>query len=132
MWKMDPMSDFDIHLVFTLPPRDSTLQYKRCVHLWNNFPCITTLQTLFWYRYTYMTFRPPDLCTFISGKLKNVVLWEIYLNLWSPPLGDQSWNQTSELKAHAQMNEWMNKWFQNEELIQLYMLNNFYISCCLC
>ena len=43
MWKMDPMSGFDIRLVFTLPPRDSTLQYKRCVHFWNNFPCITSL-----------------------------------------------------------------------------------------
>ena len=43
MWKMDSMSGFDIRLVFTLPPRDSTLQYKRCVHLWNNFPCIITL-----------------------------------------------------------------------------------------
>ena len=42
MWKMDPMSDFDTRLVFTLPLRDSTLQYKRCVHLWNNFPCIIT------------------------------------------------------------------------------------------
>ena len=29
--------------VFTLPPRDSTLQYKRWVHLWNNFLCIITL-----------------------------------------------------------------------------------------
>ena len=29
MWKMGPMSGFDICLVFTLPPRDSTLQYKR-------------------------------------------------------------------------------------------------------
>ena len=37
---MDPMSGCDIRLVFTLPPRDSTLQYKRCVHLWNYFPCI--------------------------------------------------------------------------------------------
>ena len=36
MWKMDPMSGCDICLVFTLPPRDSTLQY-------NNFPCIKTL-----------------------------------------------------------------------------------------
>ena len=26
------MSGFDIRLVFTLPPRDSTLQCKRCVH----------------------------------------------------------------------------------------------------
>ena len=30
-------------LVFTLPPRDNTLQYKRCVHFWKNFPCITSL-----------------------------------------------------------------------------------------
>ena len=43
MWEMDPMSGFGIRLVFTLPPRDSTLQYKRCKHLWNNFPCIKTL-----------------------------------------------------------------------------------------
>jgi len=43
MWKMDPMSGLDIRLVFTLPPRDITLQYKRCVHFWNNFPCITSL-----------------------------------------------------------------------------------------
>ena len=43
MWKMDPMSGCDIRLMFTLPPRDSTLQYKRCVHLWNKFPCIITL-----------------------------------------------------------------------------------------
>ena len=43
MWKMDPMSGFDIRRVFTLLPRDSTLQYKRCVNLWNNFPCIITL-----------------------------------------------------------------------------------------
>ena len=43
MWKMDPMSGCHIRLVFTLPPRDSTLQYKRCVHLWNYFPCIITL-----------------------------------------------------------------------------------------
>jgi len=33
------LKPFDIRLVFTLPPRDSTLQYKRCVHFWNNFPC---------------------------------------------------------------------------------------------
>ena len=51
MWKMDPMSGFDIRLVFTLPPRDSTLQYIRWVHLWNNFPCIITLVlTLFVFR----------------------------------------------------------------------------------
>ena len=43
MWKKDPMSGLDICLVFTLAPRESTLQYKRCVHFWNNFPCITSL-----------------------------------------------------------------------------------------
>ena len=43
MWKMDPMSGFHIRLVFTLPLSDSTLQYERCVHLWNNFPCIKSL-----------------------------------------------------------------------------------------
>ena len=43
MWKMDSVSGCDIRLVFTLPPRDSTLQYKRCVQLWNNFPYITPL-----------------------------------------------------------------------------------------
>ena len=48
MWKMDPMLGFDIRLVFPFPPRDSTLQYKKCVHLWNNFPCIIILPSLFW------------------------------------------------------------------------------------
>ena len=41
--KMDSISGCDIRLVFTFPPKDSTLQYKKCVHLWNNFPCISTL-----------------------------------------------------------------------------------------
>ena len=41
MWKINPMLGCDIRLVFTLPP--STLQYKRCLHVWNNFPCIITL-----------------------------------------------------------------------------------------
>ena len=39
---MDPMSGCETRLVFTFPPKDSTLQYKKCVHLWNNFPCIST------------------------------------------------------------------------------------------
>ena len=45
LWMMNPMSGWDIRLVFTLLPRDSTLQYKSCVHLWNNFPCIKPLHT---------------------------------------------------------------------------------------
>ena len=49
MWEIDQISSFDIRLVFTLPPRDSTLEYKRYVHLWNNFPCILTLYVLMLY-----------------------------------------------------------------------------------
>ena len=49
--KMDPMSGCDIRLVFTLPPSDSTLQYKRCVHLWNNYLYIIIL----WIRYSYFS-----------------------------------------------------------------------------
>ena len=41
--KMDSMSGCDIRFVITLLARDSTLQYKKCVHLWNNFPCVSTL-----------------------------------------------------------------------------------------
>ena len=44
--KMDSMSDCDIRLVFTFPPKDSTLQYKKCVLHWNNFPCISTLDKI--------------------------------------------------------------------------------------
>ena len=51
---MDPMSGFDIRLVFTLAPRDSTLQYKRCVHLLNNFPCIKSLIR----QSSYMVIKP--------------------------------------------------------------------------
>ena len=31
--KMDSMSGSDNRLVFTFSPKDSTLQYKKCVHL---------------------------------------------------------------------------------------------------
>ena len=38
MWKWIPCQAATS--VLCLPPRYSTLQYKRCVHLWNNFSCI--------------------------------------------------------------------------------------------
>ena len=39
LWKMDSMSG-----TLCLPFRPKTvLQYKTCVQLWNNFPCISTL-----------------------------------------------------------------------------------------
>ena len=31
--KIDSMSGGDIRLVFTFPPKDSALQYKKCVNL---------------------------------------------------------------------------------------------------
>ena len=40
---MDSISGCDIHFVFAFPSTDSTVQYKKCVHLWNNFPYISTL-----------------------------------------------------------------------------------------
>ena len=35
MWKMDPMSGFDICLVFTLPPSDSTLAHTEVSKKWD-------------------------------------------------------------------------------------------------
>ena len=43
LWKMDPISGCDICLVFRLPPRDSTLEYERCVNIWNNYLYILIL-----------------------------------------------------------------------------------------
>ena len=41
---MDPMSSFNIRLVFTLPPRENWFQYVRRVYATAiNFPCIITL-----------------------------------------------------------------------------------------
>ena len=41
---MDPMSGFDIRLVFTLPPRENWFQYVRREYATAiNFPCIITL-----------------------------------------------------------------------------------------
>jgi len=53
--KIDSMSGFDIRLVFTFPPKDSALQYKKCVHLLNNFPCISTLiNTMYLFGIVYL------------------------------------------------------------------------------
>ena len=41
--EIESMSGCDIRLVFTFPPKDSKLQYKKCAQIWNNFPCISTL-----------------------------------------------------------------------------------------
>ena len=70
---MDSMSGCDIRLVFTLPPRDSTLQYKRCVHLWNNFPYITPL-----YLFIYLLFIYGKK-SFCFSELKVLDLEELYL-----------------------------------------------------
>jgi len=90
MWKMDPMSGFDICLVFALPTRDSTLQYKRCLHFWNNFPCITSLEVIMigvlsetshkhLIRYPWIYVGDPNfiLCTLLL--LNN---WDLYYNFY--------------------------------------------------
>ena len=112
MWKMGPMSGVDIRPVYTLPPRDSTLQLKRCVHLWNNFPCIITLACIMFslklwvvnikilmmsfYTDVFMTFSPDVFMIFsksleITNKrdrcavLKNdriIKIEFIFLNVW--------------------------------------------------
>ena len=44
MWKMDPLSVFDMSvLCLHYPPVTVHCSAKRCVHLWNNFPCIKSL-----------------------------------------------------------------------------------------
>ena len=83
MWKMDPMSGFDIRLVFTLPPRESTQQYKRCVHFWNNFPCITSLLGA-----TFITLKIKP-----STKLLGVfILWKTGFHLRLKPARWNYWH----------------------------------------
>ena len=54
------------HVKLRHPPRDRTLQYKTCVHFWNNFPCITTLGfTFFWLNSTHTLIY--SLCNSVSG-----------------------------------------------------------------
>ena len=73
-----PMSGCNIRLVVTLPPRDSTLQYKRCVHFWNNFLCITSLdvqQIIIWYKLKScgFLFTSTDLQSFCDKPFQNNV-----------------------------------------------------------
>ena len=73
MWKMDPMSGCNIRLVFTFPPRDSTLQYKRCVHHWDNFPCITSSYVCSKQKFPRKIFNPIFLII-LNSKIKNMCL----------------------------------------------------------
>ena len=71
MWKMDPMLDCNNRLLFTLPSRDSKLQYKTCLHFWNNFPCIT-----------YLTYTPSHMHTNIYDyEFQNIKYMCIYILL---------------------------------------------------
>ena len=73
MWKMDPTTGCNIRLVFTLPPRDSKLQYKISIHLWNNVPCIITLavwiSSLVNYEYVL------NLCS----EIRIIIWWKRYI-----------------------------------------------------
>ena len=66
--KMDSMSGCDIRLVFSFPPKDSTQQYKKCVHLWNNFPCIITLDQI----HDHLTVGPKSKVVFLFLKINHL------------------------------------------------------------
>ena len=77
--KIDSMSGFDIRLVFTFPPKDSTLQYKKSVHLLNNFPCISTLiNTMYLFGIVYLSIY---LSVFLSIIHLSTYL-SIFLSVW--------------------------------------------------
>ena len=90
---------FDIRLVFTLPPRDSTLQYKRSVHFWNNFPCITSLGSVFLKVIEY--FNP------LSARfLGTFYVWPIFLDfLTSNFAEDKTINNLFSLKTCSLKNQ---------------------------
>ena len=67
-----------VRLVFTLPPRDSTVQFKRCIQLWNNFPCITT----------FIITLCQSVCVYLSMHL--FICLSIYLSSWFLVL-NQTW-----------------------------------------
>ena len=85
---MDHMSGCDIRRVFTFPTKDSTLQYKKCVHFWNNYPCISTLipgktgpytNILMLQPYTVLTF---EIMCYYANSLKKSTISNSSLNLY--------------------------------------------------
>ena len=96
--------DCDIRLVFTLPPRDSTLQYKRCAHLWNNFPCIITLD-----RTNLKRMRINDNLKFV-----NIIIWRLNLVFFSYKKSSEGLNNDLKIKLEnvkmkgTMQKDWMN------------------------
>ena len=97
MWKMDPMSGFDIRHVFTLPPRDSTLQYKRCVYFGNNFPCITSLILPIYQKQTETILKVKG----TVDKVSNPPLKELNIKFKNDNLLPFVWAQMMEVAIHV-------------------------------
>ena len=72
---MDPMSGFNIRLVFTLPPRVVHCSTKDA-YTWNSFPCITSLDV--WKRTHLMPY---------SGLWSRILCWKLYNNYDPHPVG---------------------------------------------
>ena len=126
MWKMDPMSGFDIRLVFTLPPRDSTLQYKRCVHFWNNFPCLTSLVLLTtWVRRGYFEAYGRILPPFLAEGCINIQIrnkWCCRRNKWIRNLRHKvTKNIFCKIGATAEL---FKMWFTVYRKLELIILSN--------
>ena len=61
-------------VLFTFPPKDNTLQYKKCVHLRNNFPCISTLVWIKHYLFLFIKSK-----IVFKGRIPGNVLNEVLL-----------------------------------------------------
>ena len=70
---------------------DSTLQYKRCVHLWNNFPCITTSVLM----------MNSELPVFLTYRIYNFCLFDSFL--------DQTFFRTRAVISKISNTSWRNR-----------------------
>ena len=113
LWKMDSMSGFDIRLVFTLPPRDSTLEYKRCVHLWNNFPYIISLEDITFLsakNYFFLkTFKTPFIKIILFSKFKYVYIVHSWLYKALCTVVNPTWHSINYRSLEITSTKWMKK-----------------------
>ena len=92
MWKKDPIMQALTSVLCLHYRPDSTLQYKRCVHLWNNFPCITTSVLM-------MNSELPVL--FLTYRIYNFCLFDSFL--------DQTFFRTRAVISKISNTSWRNR-----------------------
>ena len=109
---------YNIRLVFTLPPRDSELQYKTCVNFWKNFPCITTL-------HKHKERRPCLQVVHLESYVSSESSFERLDKFWSVDLALTLLNDKYFLEALGMKNKWAlilklhlaKPWFLSRQLI---------------